>query len=348
MIQLSEKQKEIVESSANKILVISSAAVGKTACIAARTRFLLENGAPASQMAVITFTIAAAQEMKERIGNYEGLFVGTIHALVYQWLCIGGYKYEADKYVETEDFDKFFSLLKKHPECARHLDTLIIDEAQDVSDNMWFTFFELIQPNNFFIVGDPNQSIYSFRNVNPNKLFEISKWKDVTTYFLNENYRNSKHILAFAKRFLKKAGMDMDDTSIPMNPNSGLVIEGKYSKENLEKLLPKISNYGDWFILARTNAAADEIEYLLNRHKIPCRRLVRAGLSQSELAKIMKEDKILVGTIHSAKGLERHGVIVCGPWYRKPEEYRLNYVAATRAENVLVWLNNAPKTKRGW
>ena len=345
-MKLSEKQKQIIESPENRVLVISSAAVGKTACIAARTKFLLEQGEDPYQMAVITFTIAAAQEMRERIGTYEGLFVGTIHALVYQWLCMGGYKIEADKYVDDEDFDKFFTLLKKHPECARRIKTLIVDEAQDVSDNMWYVFFEIIQPENFFIVGDPNQSIYSFRHVNPNKLFEISEWDDVITYHLNENYRNARNILAFAKTFIRKAGMDMSDTSIPMNQNMGRVIKGTYSIENLEKLLPKIHNYGDWFILARTNATADKILHVLTKNKIPCQRLVRAGLSQKELGDLMKCDKVLIGTIHSAKGLERHGVIMCGPWYRQAEEYRLNYVAATRAQEVLVWLGLPSKKNK--
>ena len=42
-------------------------------------------------------------------------------------------------------------------------------------------------------------------------------------------------------------------------------------------------------------------------------------------------------TIHTAKGLEADNVVVIGARYRDIEEKCVNYVAATRARNLLVW-----------
>ena len=82
-MNLSKKQKEIVESNADRIVVHAAAASGKTALIVERVRIMLARGYKPSRVVVITFTTAAADEMKKRIGHIDGLFIGTIHAYAF-------------------------------------------------------------------------------------------------------------------------------------------------------------------------------------------------------------------------------------------------------------------------
>ena len=60
----------------------------------------------------------------------------------------------------------------------------------------------------------------------------------------------------------------------------------------------------------------------------------------------INENSIKVLTIHTAKGLEADNVIVYGTLWRNNEEVRINYVAATRAKNLLIWMNKINETKR--
>ena len=63
----------------------------------------------------------------------------------------------------------------------------------------------------------------------------------------------------------------------------------------------------------------------------------------------LRKDQVLVLTVHSAKGLERPKVAAVGmaPWWnKKEEETRVNYVAATRAKDLLIWMPTVPRKKK--
>ena len=66
---LSEKQKIIVESNDKKVVVNCSAASGKTTTLIERIKYLLGNGVVPNKIVAITFTNAAAEEIKERIAK---------------------------------------------------------------------------------------------------------------------------------------------------------------------------------------------------------------------------------------------------------------------------------------
>ena len=79
-MELSTAQKKIVEAKENKIVVVASAAAGKTTVLTQRVRYLLSHGADPTKVVMITFTNAAAEEMAERLGHPKGIFIGTIHS----------------------------------------------------------------------------------------------------------------------------------------------------------------------------------------------------------------------------------------------------------------------------
>lgn len=58
----------------------------------------------------------------------------------------------------------------------------------------------------------------------------------------------------------------------------------------------------------------------------------------------MNKDTIKVLTVHGAKGLEAKKVAVIGVSNYSTEEKRIQYVAATRAKELLVWAN-IPKSR---
>ena len=60
----------------------------------------------------------------------------------------------------------------------------------------------------------------------------------------------------------------------------------------------------------------------------------------------MAQDTVKVLTIHTSKGLEAKNVVVIGARGWNTEEKRIQYVAATRAMDLLLWTTPAPKRKK--
>ena len=89
-MELSNIQKQIVETNREYVLVNSCAGSGKTRCLVHRLKFLLDSGIEPSKIVAITFTNAAAEEILERLARPTGLFVGTIHGYANQLLLRGG------------------------------------------------------------------------------------------------------------------------------------------------------------------------------------------------------------------------------------------------------------------
>ena len=68
MISWSEEQKRVIESRGSDLLVSAAAGSGKTAVLTERIIQLIEkDGVSLSEIIVMTFTKAAASEMRERI-----------------------------------------------------------------------------------------------------------------------------------------------------------------------------------------------------------------------------------------------------------------------------------------
>lgn len=335
-MELSKLQKEIINAPYDKVVVIASAASGKTATMTEKVRQIIQSGVNPRQVAVITFTNMAAGELRKRLGaDYkDGLFVGTIHSLANYMLSMGGV--DTSKILNDEKFDELFKLIEENPQCIRHLEWILLDEAQD-SDPMQFKFlFDMINPERFFITGDPKQSIYQWKDADPQLMMDLAQRPGVHLFSMNENYRNGFNILKFAKQIIKPT--KLIDDSIAMRQGNGAVTETPFSLERIAQYV-KQGKFGDWAILTRTNAEISLITGKLSREKIPYDTFKQGDLSNEELSEKMKQDTVKVLTIHSAKGLEFENVIVFGTRFTPKEERNVCYVAATRARENLIWMN---------
>ena len=336
-MNLSKQQEEIVATTASKVVVIASAASGKTAVLVERVRYLLDNGADPKKVVLITFTNAAAEKLAERLGRPKGLFIGTIHSYANYLLLSNGN--DTQDIIEEEQFDRLFNRIKHNPECLRSVDHLLLDESQDSNEAHFEFLLDMVKPKNYVIMGDHKQSIYRWNGAYPDYLINLAKDPTVTTYSLDENYRNGSNILTFAKNIIMTAGYDYRDTSKPMRGISGKVIPDlEYNPQAIARTFSEMKDgFGDWFVLTRTNAQIDEIAAVFKRYGIPYDTFKRAQLDNKELNKKMKENTVKVLTIHTAKGLEANNVIVIGAKFYNLEERCISYVAATRARNMLIW-----------
>ena len=349
-MEFTEIQKQIISTDKPKVLVLSSAASGKSAVIVERIRYLLEQGIDPSKIVAITFTNNAASVMYERLGYPNGLFIGTVHSYC-NYLLRGG-AVDTTKILNEERFDDLFEEIKKNPDCIKPVEHLLLDEAQD-STMEQFEFFELINPKNFMYVGDIKQSIYGFNGSYPEYLINLWYQNDVTVYEMRQNFRNLPDILRFAKKFLYRLGTNYDDDSIAMRQSDGRphVLEGTYTpSEAIQSLLLSKerldTNWGDWFVLCRTNNDVALFQQLFEAKGIPTDTFKQSELTNAQIQDRLKENTVKILTVHSAKGMEAPYILSYNVRAYNDDEARLCYVSATRARDFLIWAKMPPKKKK--
>ena len=115
---------------------------------------------------------------------------------------INNYKYENDLYDFSDICKMAIKLVKEHEnireEIKNSFNEIMIDEYQDTSD-LQEEFINLISNNNVYVVGDVKQSIYRFRNANPdifrNKYNLYTKNQDGKKIDLLKNFRSREEVL---------------------------------------------------------------------------------------------------------------------------------------------------------
>lgn len=115
------------------------------------------------------------------------------------------YLYEQKK-TYAIDFDDVIvfahHILVNYPDIRRkwqrRMQYVMVDEFQDVS-NSQYEIARLLagEHRNLFIVGDPDQTIYTWRGADVNLILDFDKlYEDATTIVLSDNYRSTPQILA--------------------------------------------------------------------------------------------------------------------------------------------------------
>jgi len=189
------------------------------------------------------------------------------------------------------DFDdllkKTVQLFDNHPDVlvkyqSRYLHVMI-DEFQDTDPVQFFLAIQLSQKNNnVFVVGDPNQSIYSWRQADIGNIFSFEHiYPDSKRIYLKQCYRSSQTILEAAKSIIS-ANPQLIDLDLDTINQKGAHItvaelydereEGQYIVSEADKLVAsKRYRLSDIAIMYRTNAQSRAIEEAFMRYGIPYR-----------------------------------------------------------------------------
>lgn len=345
-ITLDKEQKEIVYSNKPRILVISNAGAGKTRCLTERIKRLINDGEYPNGIVAITFTNAAADEMKQRLGDKcLNAFIGTIHSYINKILLQNGV--DTSDLLEKENFDELFDMLLARPSIINNLkiNHLLVDECQDLDEKQYILLKEQIPAKNKFFVGDDWQMIYGFRGSSYEYTRAMYEDPNYTVYYITNNYRSGRNIIIFASQFMRDV---LDKTERPTRPQRREQGE-VYSIYNMDEALADIDDpgsYKDWMILVRTNDQVEEVREKLARRKVATDTFKKSEITAEELSQRMAANTVKVLTAHSAKGLEAKNVIVYGLIPYNDDEKRLCYVACTRAADRLYWCKKQMKKQR--
>jgi len=175
--------------------------------------------------------------------------------------------------------------------------------------------------------------IYGFKGCSDEFLRMCHADISFTTYYLNQNYRCAPNILAYADSYLNT----MDKISLKseaVKTKDGIVEEDSTLLDAIEEL-EWTGDYQNWAIICRTNNELAAAVDFLDKRKIPNLSFKKGDLDLIEMEGLLRENKVKVLTIHTAKGLEFKKVIVIGAKIFNEEERKISYVAATRAEQAL-------------
>ena len=202
-------------------------------------------------------------------------------------------------------FEKFPEVLEKY---QNRFEWLLIDEYQDTNHAQYMLAKLLSQKNhNLFAVGDPDQSIYSWRGANIQNILQFEQdYPGAKIVYLEQNYRSHQGILKAAnaliahntERFEKNLWSDRAEGPLPQ-----IVLledERQESQVVVERLITLAKEKGipwsECAIFYRTNFQSRTFEDALLRHKIPYQ--IVGGLSfyqRREIKDLLSWLRLLLG-----------------------------------------------------
>ncbi len=159
---------------------------------------------------------------------------------------------------------------------------VLIDEYQDTNEAQYIVSKMMsAKYKNICVVGDPDQSIYSWRGANYRNILNFEKdYPSTKTILLEENYRSTKNILDAANMVIKN-NVGRKEKNLWSSKGEGEKInyyrayderdEAFFAIREIKTLVTNGANYDDIAILYRTNAQSRIVEEELLKQNIPYR-----------------------------------------------------------------------------
>lgn len=98
-------------------------------------------------------------------------------------------------------------LLRRHPAALRHVEHVLVDEFQDTNEIQLQLMYRFAHANNVTVVGDPDQSIYGFRDAQVGNFALMAQhYRDLQTVRLVQNYRSTADILRVSEQIMTSPG----------------------------------------------------------------------------------------------------------------------------------------------
>lgn len=198
-------------------------------------------------------------------------------------------RYEAElKKANALDFSdlllKVYQLFREHPEVLERYQNqfqyVLVDEYQDTNHIQYLLVKLLAEKHrNLCVVGDEDQSIYSWRGADITNILSFEKdFPECKVVKLEENYRSTRNIVEAASHLIRNNQQRKNKTLFTHN-NSGdkIVIhedhseyeEARFVAQTIENLRREENfSLNDFAVFYRTNAQSRVLEDLLRSHSL--------------------------------------------------------------------------------
>lgn len=161
-------------------------------------------------------------------------------------------------------------------------DYVLVDEYQDTNRSQLLLVKQLVAAhNNLCVVGDDDQSIYSWRGADPSNILGFSRmFPGAKVVKLEQNYRSSSTILAAANAVIVNNAKRHDKKLWTARPNNLDVLinaavapdaaaEARFVAQEIDRLRKDDVPMGDIAILYRSNRQTRLLEEELRMHEVP-------------------------------------------------------------------------------
>ncbi|MDO4459821.1 MAG: UvrD-helicase domain-containing protein [Clostridia bacterium] len=159
------------------------------------------------------------------------------------------------------------------------LEYIMVDEYQDI-DGLQYRLMKELCPmhGNLFVVGDPDQTIYTWRGANVKYIMEFDKeFPNVRTIMMNQNYRSTPQILAAANSLISKNINRVPKDLISMKDESIVPVyfhadtgeqEAQFIAHEIKELQDKGVALHDIAILYRAHYLSRQLEDVFLKNEI--------------------------------------------------------------------------------
>ena len=211
-------------------------------------------------------------------------YLSAVHA---DEIIFYGYLYQEKKCfaLDYNDLIKFTLYIFQENPDIRHkwqerLEYIMIDEFQDI-DLLQYQLMEVLcgYHKNLFIVGDPDQTIYTWRGANVKYLLDFDRqFPGTKTVLMMDNYRSTPQILAAANSLIAKNVHRIKKDLVPTLPDGESVVchhaenaeaEAEWMALQMWGLHDRGVPFRDMTVLYRAHYVTRTIEEVLRRRKVP-------------------------------------------------------------------------------
>ncbi len=180
---------------------------------------------------------------------------------------------------------KAYDLFKKFPDVLEQYKTqfkyIMVDEYQDTNHLQYLLVKMLAQKHrNICVVGDEDQSIYSWRGADIRNILDFEKdFHEAKTIKLEENYRSTHNIVHAATVLIKNNSLRKDKTLFTNNPPGDLIQvreetseydEARFVARTIQSMINSgQARFSEFAVFYRTNAQSRVLEEQLRSHSLP-------------------------------------------------------------------------------
>lgn len=318
-----------------RVLIRGYAGTGKTVLAQEKARRAALNG---RKVLLLCYNRPLKEYLSDSLSDFEGdITVENFHSLCRKYIIESGQEFSPPDKNQSIFWEEEVPLmmLQALEITLERFDTVIVDEAQDFSNEWWTVVEELMYSKDtceLYIFCDPEQDIYRRTG-----FFPVSN----APFMLTENCRNTKKI---TKLICKISGMEIKN---PVNHPDGLPVVFKNHDTLAEEL----------------NVLESLINNLTGVEKIPVQNIIilsyykRNSTCISNVDKLGKfaivenphvivKNQVRFSTIGMFKGLEADVVILIDVNEHIADDKLILYIATSRAKHLLYILSKGVISKR--
>ena len=219
--------------------------------------------------------------------SLDGLHQKYLDARAAQDIIFYGYLYQEKKCfgLDYNDLIKFtLYIFEQDAEIKlkwqKRLEYIMIDEFQDI-DELQYRLMKVLcgYHKNLFIVGDPDQTIYTWRGADVRYLLDFDKqFPGTKTIMMMDNYRSTPQIISAVNSLIDKNQYRIKKDLVPTLPDGARVVchHAVNSEAEAAWIAAKMTEmhgggvpYGDMTVLYRAHYVTRTVEEAFLREKIP-------------------------------------------------------------------------------